>query len=371
MIEAYDILSLNCELLSERIKLLQLTKECPPDLVGCVSTLMYAAPRVDGVPELATIRDQFISKYGKRFDDDAMSNSGNVLNERVVTKLSVQPPAAYLVQTYLEQISDKFDVGWSSSDNFKLSADQMGEPIAPPCTGYSVPFGNGTGLGGGTTPKFRAHSGMTVTGDDDDNMNSDNKNDDDDDDDVDPLPPHFPYSRSLRDNNNGSSSGTSGGGGGSGTIPTSVTTSNTCKSMNNCDTTSKRGGNDCNNNNLPHSMATSLSYSGTSAVAKSTIDEASLMPPPAPAAKSNKIDETSLMPPPAPLVPPSSVLVLPVAPSSGHNNHNNNIKRDDDDTISKNDNNDKHSPSPSSSCSGRDSASYDEMAARFEALKNM
>jgi len=157
VIEAYDILSLNCELLSERIKLIQLSKECPPDLISCISTLMYAAPRVD-IPELLVIRKQFTAKYGKKFDEDAMANVGGILNERVVTKLSVQPPAAYLVQTYLEQICEKYEVDWSP--NYRLSAEQMGEPMAPP-SGFSVPIGQGTGLG------HVAHTGMTVNREDD------------------------------------------------------------------------------------------------------------------------------------------------------------------------------------------------------------
>jgi vacuolar protein sorting-associated protein IST1 len=157
VIEAYDILSLNCELLSERIKLIQFSKECPPDLISCISTLMYAAPRVD-IPELLVIRKQFSAKYGKKFDEEAMGNVGGILNERVVTKLSVQPPAAYLVQTYLEQICEKYEVDWSP--NYRLSAEQMGEPMAPP-SGFSVPIGQGTGLG------HVAHTGMTVSGEDD------------------------------------------------------------------------------------------------------------------------------------------------------------------------------------------------------------
>ena len=158
MIEAYDILSLNCDLLSERIKLIQHSKECPPDLVSCISTLIYAAPRVD-IPELTVIRKQFKAKYGKQFEESAMKNVGGVLNERVVTKLSVEPPAAYLVQTYLEQICEKYEVDWSPT--YRLTAEQMGEPMKAP-DGFSVPIGQGTGLG----RQFSAHTGMTVNGDD-------------------------------------------------------------------------------------------------------------------------------------------------------------------------------------------------------------
>jgi hypothetical protein len=143
MIEAFDILSLNCELLHERIKLVSFSKECPPDLVSSVSTLIYAAPRID-IPELVTIRKQFRAKYGKKFEEDAMNNAKGVLNERVVTKLSVQPPAAYLVQTYLETICEKYEVTWSPT--VRVRAENMGEPMAPP-TGFSVPIAQGTGLG--------------------------------------------------------------------------------------------------------------------------------------------------------------------------------------------------------------------------------
>eukprot|EP00980_Cylindrotheca_fusiformis_P023723 scaffold10871_cov177-Cylindrotheca_fusiformis.AAC.3 len=143
MIEAYDILSLNCELLHERIKLITHSKECPPDLISCVSTLIYASPRID-IPELLVIRKQFRAKYGKQFEEDAMNNAGGVLNERVLTKLSVQPPAAYLVQTYLEQICEKYEVSWSPT--VPLTAQNMAEPMAPP-SGFSIPHGQGTGLG--------------------------------------------------------------------------------------------------------------------------------------------------------------------------------------------------------------------------------
>lgn len=145
LIEAYDILSLECELLHERIKLLQYSKGCPHDLVSVVSTLLWASHRVD-IPELLMIRKQFVAKYGKAFEENAMRNYDGCLNERVVSKLSVEPPAAYLVQTYLERICEQFDVDWTPS--MKLTADTAIEPMAAP-TGYSVQVASGTGLGPG------------------------------------------------------------------------------------------------------------------------------------------------------------------------------------------------------------------------------
>jgi Regulator of Vps4 activity in the MVB pathway len=143
MIEALEILQLECELLHERIKLLQYSKECPADLVSVVSTVMWASHRVD-IPELLMVRKQFRAKYGKQFDDNAINNVGGVLNERVVAKLSIHPPAAYLVQTYLEKICLQHEVDWTPK--VKLSTNEMIEPVAAPI-GYSVQVAAGTGLG--------------------------------------------------------------------------------------------------------------------------------------------------------------------------------------------------------------------------------
>mmetsp|Transcript_2509 Transcript_2509/g.5329 ORF Transcript_2509/g.5329 Transcript_2509/m.5329 type:complete len:309 (+) Transcript_2509:253-1179(+) len=124
-VEAYDILQLNCELLSERIQYISYSKECPGDLISCISTLIWASAIVD-IPELLEIRKQFRYKYGKHFDSDAMQNVGGVINDRVAAKLSVQPPSAYLVQTYLEKIADEHEVDWKPK--VPLRADQISEP---------------------------------------------------------------------------------------------------------------------------------------------------------------------------------------------------------------------------------------------------
>ena len=70
LIEAYEILQLQCELLHERIKLLEYSKECPGDLIPVISSVMWASQRVD-IPELVFIRKQFRAKYGKKFEEAA------------------------------------------------------------------------------------------------------------------------------------------------------------------------------------------------------------------------------------------------------------------------------------------------------------
>jgi len=142
VVEAYEILQLSCELLSERIKLISASKTCPEDLVSTVATLMWASTRVD-IKELIDVRKQFKAKFGKKFDASALNNEGGILNERVVAKLSIQPPTAYLVQTYLEKIADQFGVHWEAAQ--KLSAENLSSPMVAP-VGYSVQVAPATGL---------------------------------------------------------------------------------------------------------------------------------------------------------------------------------------------------------------------------------
>jgi len=160
LIEAYEILQLQCELLHERIKLLECSKECPGDLIAVISSVMWASQRVD-IPELVLIRKQFRAKYGKKFDEAAMMNHGKVLNERIVSKLSVEPPAAYLVQTYLERICEQFEVDWKPK--VRLTAEQMVEPMSAP-SGYSVVAAQGTGLGPGSHISPEAYESAYATG---------------------------------------------------------------------------------------------------------------------------------------------------------------------------------------------------------------
>ena len=140
-IEAYEILALSCELLVERLKYVTVSKRCPDDLKSTISTLIWASARVD-IKELNDVRKQFRSKYGKEFDTASLNNQDLVVNERVVAKLSVIPPNAFLVQTYLEKIADQFDVDWKPVST--LSAQKLAAPMDAP-SGYSVPIAPGTG----------------------------------------------------------------------------------------------------------------------------------------------------------------------------------------------------------------------------------
>lgn len=140
MVEALEILELQCELLHERMRLVETSKECPGDLVQTVKTLIWASARIDN-PELNEVKKQLCYKYGKKFGEEALANTPNEVNERVLHKLSIQPPTAFLVQRYMIEIANQFNVEYDPPE----IQDTMASMAAP--TGFSVPVAPGSQFG--------------------------------------------------------------------------------------------------------------------------------------------------------------------------------------------------------------------------------
>jgi hypothetical protein len=49
----------------------------------------------------------YSARYGKEFYERAEGNFRGCVNDRVVHKLSVSPPTAFLIQSYLSRIADE------------------------------------------------------------------------------------------------------------------------------------------------------------------------------------------------------------------------------------------------------------------------
>jgi len=127
--EAMEILELYCDLLSARFGILEQIKDCDPSIETAVCSVIWAAPRADQVKELTAIRDQLGAKYGKEFLIAAMENTDNVVNERLVSKLSIATPEAFLVERYLEEIAKAYNVDWRSPDSYGDSDDGGDEGV--------------------------------------------------------------------------------------------------------------------------------------------------------------------------------------------------------------------------------------------------
>ncbi|KAJ6789316.1 hypothetical protein PWT90_01056 [Aphanocladium album] len=108
--ELHEMLELYCELLLARSGLMD-GAQVDPGLEEAIQSLIYAAPKTE-IKELATVRQLLAEKYGKEFVLAATDNAEGKVNEKVVKKLSVEPPRKELVQGYLEEIARAYGVDW-------------------------------------------------------------------------------------------------------------------------------------------------------------------------------------------------------------------------------------------------------------------
>ena len=108
--ELNELLELYCELLLARAGLLD-APTCDPGLEEAVKSIIYAAPKTE-IKELGTVRNLLVEKYGKEFALSAVENTDGQVSEKVVKKLSVEPPRQELVQGYLEEIAKAYGVDW-------------------------------------------------------------------------------------------------------------------------------------------------------------------------------------------------------------------------------------------------------------------
>lgn len=93
---------------------------------------MVVGMDMDGYP--SQVKKQLVKKYGQDFAAAAARNIDGCVNERVIQKLSVQPPSAFLVVNYMKEIAKQFKVEWEPDEHAVV------DPLAPiPApTGLSV-----------------------------------------------------------------------------------------------------------------------------------------------------------------------------------------------------------------------------------------
>lgn len=141
-IELLEILELYCELLLARIGLLdttysasllgsdsaksQASRECDDGLKEAVWAIIYTAPKVPEIKELWNLRELFIAKYGKDFAKQVIDNPDEHLPERLLKKLSIEPPSQELVSLYLKEIAKAYNAPFSELSDEEVEED-LGE----------------------------------------------------------------------------------------------------------------------------------------------------------------------------------------------------------------------------------------------------
>jgi len=119
--EAYadglDRLMSQCELLLARFQLVESEKHLSDDVKEMVLTLIWAAPRLgEDVKELMKVKEQFLSRYGRKAIEEAMKvddpqNEGR--NIRIVHLLSYKRPTEQEVSNVLSAVAKQYNIDWS------------------------------------------------------------------------------------------------------------------------------------------------------------------------------------------------------------------------------------------------------------------
>lgn len=111
MVEAMELLEMYCDLLLARFGLIQQMKHLDEGLAEAISTIIWAAPRIQtDVQELKIIGDILTTKYGKQYTEACREEAIQTISEKLKHKMSVQSPSKLLVEKYLVEIAKNYNV---------------------------------------------------------------------------------------------------------------------------------------------------------------------------------------------------------------------------------------------------------------------
>ncbi|PNW77413.1 hypothetical protein CHLRE_10g435400v5 [Chlamydomonas reinhardtii] len=173
LLQAYEILELYLELITVRAQLLAKTKELPRDMMEAVSSIIYAAQRINDLPELSTLRQLFGAKYGKEYATEASADATTAkwqVNANLIRCLLVEAPQPEEKLAMLSEIAQEGGVEWDLAAAAREmgvmapgGAMQAGAMPLPPLTahssGHSISSAAGGGGGGAAGPAAIAGPG--------------------------------------------------------------------------------------------------------------------------------------------------------------------------------------------------------------------
>ncbi|XP_057478955.1 uncharacterized protein LOC130766268 [Actinidia eriantha] len=111
MLDVFVMMEGYCHLLAERNNLIEQEKVCPEELKEAVSSLLYAATRCGGFPELQEMREIFTSRFGKEFVARATELRNNCgVNPKMIQKLSTRQPSLENRMKVLEEIASENNI---------------------------------------------------------------------------------------------------------------------------------------------------------------------------------------------------------------------------------------------------------------------
>ncbi|KAK7310036.1 hypothetical protein RJT34_07233 [Clitoria ternatea] len=108
MLDVYDKIEGYCNLLIERLHLIEQERECPQELREAATGLLYAASRCGDFPEIQEIRAVLTSRFGKEFAARAIELRNNCgVNPQMIQKLSTRMPSLESRMKVLKEIASE------------------------------------------------------------------------------------------------------------------------------------------------------------------------------------------------------------------------------------------------------------------------
>ncbi|XP_071547752.1 IST1 homolog isoform X5 [Panulirus ornatus] len=150
LVEAMEVTEMYCDLLLARYGLIQQMKDLDEGLAEAISSLIWAAPRLQtDVAELKIIADQLTLKYGKPYGQACHEQQVQTISERLIHKLSVQAPPKVLVEKYLVEIAKNYNIEYEP-DPQVMREDEWGhDPLINLDEKNNLGGGGASGGGGG------------------------------------------------------------------------------------------------------------------------------------------------------------------------------------------------------------------------------
>lgn len=111
LVEGMEMTELYCDMILARFGIIEQSKELEAGLAESISSVIWVTPQLaTEVAELKVICDQLTRKFGKPYAMACQSKEVSTISERLIHKMSVQAPPKVMVEKYLVEIANNYNI---------------------------------------------------------------------------------------------------------------------------------------------------------------------------------------------------------------------------------------------------------------------
>ncbi|GAB2226580.1 hypothetical protein Droror1_Dr00022391 [Drosera rotundifolia] len=130
MLDAFTMMEGYCNVLIERVALIEHENYCPEELKEAISSLMFASSRCGEFPELTELRSVLTTRFGKEFVARAVELRNNCsVNPKMIQKLSTRQPNMESKMKLLKEIAFENDVTLNLEEDTSVNPEEKFDKI--------------------------------------------------------------------------------------------------------------------------------------------------------------------------------------------------------------------------------------------------